>query len=116
MEKPVAVFDPAPRTKEMMFTEETWQELNALVELRNVSAPGALSEAVYVIGQTDMDSRRLAEAENLKAIINVEGNFLPNVDYAAAATRCIHVLNISPVFAQAVAEMSLALSWIWPGT
>ena len=39
-----------------------------------------------IVGQTAMPAERLARAPKLRAIVNVEGNFLPNVDYAAAST------------------------------
>jgi phosphoglycerate dehydrogenase-like enzyme len=40
----------------------------------------------------------------------VEGNFLPNVDYAECHRRNIPVLSVGPFFAQAVAEMALGLA------
>ncbi len=43
-------------------------------------------------------------------MINVEGNFLPNVDYAACRARGIHVLCASPAFADAVAESALGMA------
>jgi hypothetical protein len=56
-----------------------------------------LPQAVAILGQTAMPTDRIARAPKLRAIVNVEGNFLPNVDYAAAlearrsrcpSTRC----------------------------
>jgi phosphoglycerate dehydrogenase-like enzyme len=44
----------------------------------------------------------------LRAIINVEGNFLPNVDYDYCFTHGIRVLIASPAFAVPVAELALA--------
>jgi phosphoglycerate dehydrogenase-like enzyme len=69
-----------------------------------------LPEAVAVIGQTDLPAERLARAEKLRVVINVEGNFLPNVDYAACRARGIHVLCASPAFAGAVAESALGMA------
>jgi phosphoglycerate dehydrogenase-like enzyme len=46
----------------------------------------------------------------LKAIFNVEGNFLPNVDYGYCFRNGIRVLNISPVFAEPVAEAALGMA------
>jgi phosphoglycerate dehydrogenase-like enzyme len=57
-----------------------------------------------------MPAERLERAERLRAIVNVEGNFLPNVDYAAALDRGVHVLNASPAFALPVAEMALGMA------
>ena len=42
--------------------------------------------------------------------INVEGNFLRNVDYEACFARGIHVLVASPAFAPAVAEAALGMA------
>ena len=43
-------------------------------------------------------------------MLNVEGNFLPNIDYPACFARGIEVLGIGPVFGQPVAEMALGLA------
>ena len=69
-----------------------------------------LGEAELVIGQTDLPAERIDAAPRLKAIINVEGNFLPNVDYAACFRRGIQVLAVAPAFAGPVAEMGLAMA------
>ena len=69
-----------------------------------------LPEAVAIVGQTAMPKERLERAPNLRAIVNVEGNFLPNVDYAACLDRGVHVLNASPAFARPVAEMALGMA------
>jgi len=36
-----------------------------------------------LLGQTDMPRERFERAPRLKAIFNVETNFLPNIDYVA---------------------------------
>jgi phosphoglycerate dehydrogenase-like enzyme len=69
-----------------------------------------LPDVVAILGQTAMPGERLARAPKLRAIVNVEGNFLPNVDYAAALDRGVHVLNASPAFALPVAEMALGMA------
>ena len=69
-----------------------------------------LREAVAIVGQTAMPAERLARAPRLRAIVNVEGNFLPNVDYAACLDRGVHVLNASPAFALPVAELALGMA------
>jgi phosphoglycerate dehydrogenase-like enzyme len=69
-----------------------------------------LPEAVAIVGQTDLDAGRIARAERLRAVINVEGNFLRNVDYEACFARGIHVLVASPAFAPAVAEAALGMA------
>jgi phosphoglycerate dehydrogenase-like enzyme len=52
----------------------------------------------------------LDRAPNLRAIFNVESNFLPNIDYAECHRRGIPVLSTAPVFAKPVAEMALCMA------
>jgi phosphoglycerate dehydrogenase-like enzyme len=68
-----------------------------------------LPDAEILIGQSDMPRERLERAKRLRAIFNVEGNFLPNVDYQYCFEHGIRVLIASPAFAMSVAEMALAL-------
>jgi phosphoglycerate dehydrogenase-like enzyme len=68
-----------------------------------------LPDAEILIGQSDMPRERLERAKRLRAIFNVEGNFLPNVDYQYCFEHGIRVLIGSPAFAISVAEMALAL-------
>jgi phosphoglycerate dehydrogenase-like enzyme len=70
----------------------------------------ALPQAAALIGQSDLPAARLANAPRLRAVINVEGNFLPNVDYAECARRGIAVLSVAPCFSLPVAEMGLGLA------
>jgi phosphoglycerate dehydrogenase-like enzyme len=46
----------------------------------------------------------------LRAIINVETNFLQNVDYDACFTRGVHILAPGSAFAKPVAEMALGFA------
>lgn len=120
--RPIALLDPAPREMELMFTEENLKRLTDLVELRpgpgedNYESPTIeqideiLPEATYVIGQTDLPRERLVKAPNLQAIFNVESNFLPNIDYQYCFSNNIRVLTVSPVFADAVAELGLGFA------
>ncbi len=68
-----------------------------------------LPEASLLIGQSDMPRERLDRAPNLRGIINVETNFLQNVDYEACFARGVHVLAPSGAFARPVAEMTLGM-------
>jgi phosphoglycerate dehydrogenase-like enzyme len=114
----VILVDPLPRTLEMICDAPTRARLEALGPLvihEDGPMPDEvverhLSEVVAILGQTAMPAERLARAPKLKAIVNVEGNFLPNVDYAAALDRGVHVLNASPAFALPVAEMALGMA------
>jgi len=70
----------------------------------------SVTTADIIIGQFDLPRSRLERIPRLKAIFNVEGNFLPNVDYQYCFQRGVRVLTISPVFAEPVAEMALGLA------
>ena len=70
----------------------------------------ALPETEILVGQSDLPRKRLERGKRLRAIFNVEGNFLPNIDYDYCFARNIRVLIASPAFAVPVAEMALALA------
>ena len=115
---PVILVDPLPRTLAMICDAPTRARLEALGPLvvhEDGPMPDAvverhLPEAVAILGQTAMPAERLARAPKLRAIVNVEGNFLPNVDYEAALDRGVHVLNAGPAFALPVAEAALGMA------
>jgi phosphoglycerate dehydrogenase-like enzyme len=116
--KPVIVVDPLPRTLDVICDAETRRRLEALGRLvvsEDQPMPAEvverwLPEAAILIGQTAMPRERLDRARNLKAIFNVETNFLPNVDYQACQERGIWVLSPTSAFAVVVAEASLAMA------
>ncbi len=116
--EPLILVDPQPRTLEMICdapTRERFARLGRLVVHDDGPMPDELveqhlPEVAAIVGQTAMPAERLQRAPNLRAIVNVEGNFLPNVDYAAALDRGIHVLNASPAFALPVAEAALGMA------
>src|SRR5215216_7427351 len=114
----MVLVDPLPRTLDMICDAPTRARLEALGPLvvhEDGPMPDELVEAhlpqaTAILGQTAMPAERLERAPNLRAIVNVEGNFLPNVDYAAALARGVHVLNASPAFALPVAEAALGMA------
>ena len=121
LDVPVILFDPWPRSASLIFAPEReahFERLGRIVGIAESAAgklppdlvEATLPDVVAIVGQTDLDARRLARAPKLKALINVEGNFQQNVDYAECFRRGIHVLTIAPVFAQAVAEMALGMA------
>jgi hypothetical protein len=63
-----------------------------------------LPRAFAIVGQPDLPTERLDRAPGLRALLNVEGNFFPNVDYATCFARGVHVLGCGPAYATAVAE------------
>ena len=119
MTKPLILVDPWPRRREMVFTDDQWARLDAMADVvsSDGNAPmaaatveGALARVNALLGQTDLPAERIVRAPQLRAIINVEGNFFPNVDYEACFARGVEVLCIAPVFALPVAEMALGLA------
>jgi phosphoglycerate dehydrogenase-like enzyme len=115
------LFDPFPRAAPLILAGDMlarFESLGRVVGLAESAAgklPAALVDDVLpdvdvIVGQTDLGSDRLARASKLRAVINVEGNFGQNVDYAECFRRGIQVLSIAPVFAQAVAEMALGMA------
>lgn len=119
-EKPlILIADPSPRTIPMVFNDNEWARISSLgrvvvhdkqSRLSDAALEGALQEATVIVGQINLPKERLAQCRNLKAIFNIEGNFLPNIDYGYCFGHGIRVLNISPVFAAPVAEMALGMA------
>lgn len=115
---PLILFDPFPRSRQLIFTDAQWQRLAGqarIVHHDNGRMPAELVDrhlgvAALVIGQTDLSAERIEAASLLKAVVNVEGNFLPNIDYAACFRRGVQVFGVAPAFAAPVAEMGLALA------
>ncbi len=118
MTQPLILVDPHPRALAQICDPDTLQRLQALGRLvvhEDGPMPADmvdqhLPEAALIIGQTDLPQARLARAANLRAIINVETNFLPNVDYEHCFARGIHVITPSSAFAPAVAEAALGMA------
>lgn len=117
-EAPLILVDPLPRTLDAICDPSTRRRLEALGRLEVFeSAPAPddvvdrlLPETVLLIGQTAMPRERLDRAPKLRAIFNVETNFLPNIDYEACRQRGIWVLSPTSAFAPAVAESALAMA------
>ncbi|MEV8426906.1 hydroxyacid dehydrogenase [Streptomyces niveus] len=115
--KPVVVLRPTPQRTDRIFTPATLELLRdrfTVVDLEEDPSEAALEEvlpdAFAIVGQPDLPAQRLARGGRLRALLNVEGNFFPNVDYATCFERGIHVLGCGPAYAQAVAEYSLGLA------
>lgn len=116
--EPVILLDPHPRKIARIFDEPTQRRLEKLGRvLWHDGSPAAaehidrhLPQAIALIGQSPLDRARLDRAPHLRAVFNVESNFLPNVDYAECDRRGIPVLSTAPVYAQPVAELALAMA------
>ncbi|MCB1447553.1 MAG: hydroxyacid dehydrogenase [Rhizobiaceae bacterium] len=111
------IFDPEPRAAEDIFTAADREKFFSTYDV--VTWNGEDREAFYdrylptadvVISQQPMEKTRLDQASKLRCIVNVETNFLPNVDYEACFHRGIHVIAPSSVFAAPVAEMGVGMA------
>lgn len=109
---------PSPRVISEIFDEGDLRQLRELCELV-VQESGEVSDSLFddaavsaaiIIGQMDLPESRLKKAKSLRAIFNVEGNFLPNVDYGYCFRNGIRVLSTSPVFAEPVSEAALGMA------
>ncbi len=119
MTQPLIVIDAAPRGLDEIFDAGMRARLARLGRVEAHEGPGRmdaerferlLPEVEVLIGQSDMGRDRLDKAKKLRAIVNVETNFLQNVDYETCFKRGIHVLAPSGAFARPVAEMTLGLA------
>jgi phosphoglycerate dehydrogenase-like enzyme len=116
--RPLILVDPLPRTLDVICDSGTRKRLEALGELvvseerpmPDGDVDRLLPETSLLIGQTAMPRARLERAGCLKAIFNVETNFLPNIDYHACHERGIWVLSPTSAFATVVAESALAMA------
>jgi phosphoglycerate dehydrogenase-like enzyme len=118
---PQVILAPAPQRSDRIFTPERRAELEEhfrVVDLEHVTRPdafdeafeGVLPDAFAIIGQPELGTERLRRASQLRAILNVEGNFFSNVDYETCFARGVYVLGCGPAYAQAVAEHALGLA------
>jgi phosphoglycerate dehydrogenase-like enzyme len=104
-----------PHGASRLFTDADRAELEDrfnVVDLegRSEELDAYLGEAFAIVGQPDLPLERIELAQNLRALLNIEGNFYPNVDYRALFDRGVHVLGCGPAYADAVAEYSLGLA------
>jgi phosphoglycerate dehydrogenase-like enzyme len=109
---------PEPRAMCDIFDESDLARLRALGDVF-VHESGPVTDSLFdekvadaeiIMGQFDLPASRLQRARSLRAVFNVEGNFLPNIDYAYCFRSGIRVLSTSPVFAEPVAEAALGMA------
>ena len=111
------LIDPFPRKMDLIFSKEKLRLLKKNFNLINVPNKNKerfyeenISKADFIIGQPNLPSKLLEKAKKLKAIFNVESNFMDNMDYDYCFKNSIHVLSTAPVFAQTVAEIALGFA------
>ena len=98
---PVILLDPYPRSSNQIFDAATKARLESLGEVLwpdDEPTPASddyidrhLPNATVLIGQSALPKERLDRAPMLRAVFNVESNFLPNVDYLECHRCGIHV-------------------------
>jgi phosphoglycerate dehydrogenase-like enzyme len=80
---------PEPRAMSDIFDENDLARLRALGEVF-VHESGPVTDTLFdeevanadiIIGQFDLPESRLKRVPSLRAVFNVEGNFLSNIDY-----------------------------------
>jgi phosphoglycerate dehydrogenase-like enzyme len=113
--RPLILLDTAPQPTDRIFSPHTWDILSRDFEVCDVGSDqvtldALLPDAFAVVGQPDLPRGRLDRAGKLRAIVNVEANFYPNVDYPTAFSRGVRVLGCGPAYAQPVAEYALGLA------
>jgi phosphoglycerate dehydrogenase-like enzyme len=116
-DRPLVVLRPAPHGIDRIFSAEAQARLRRDYELELLEGEAddgrlddLLPRAFAVVGQPDLPADRIAGAVRLRVVMNVEGNFYPNVDYDACFRAGIHVLGCGPAYAEAVAEFALGLA------
>ena len=117
MKKQIVISDPFPRTLDLIFTKEKIKELKKKYKIITVPEKNKkkfyennIDKATFILGQPDLNKKILSKAKKLKAIINVESNFMNNVDYKYCFKKRIHVIATSPVFSKPVAEIALGMT------
>ena len=117
MSKLIVISDPFPRTLELIFTKKKLKELKSKYKVLTVSKNNPkkfyennIHKATFIMGQPNLDKKLLLKAKKLKAIINVESNFMDNIDYDYCFKKRIHVIATSPVFSKPVAEIALGMT------
>jgi phosphoglycerate dehydrogenase-like enzyme len=113
--KPLVLVAPYPQRREIVFADDTWQDLLAAFDVVEIDGADArfdelLPAAFAIVGQPELPAVRIDAAKQLRAVCNVEGNFFPNVDYDACFVRGVYVLGCGPAYAQPVAEYALGLA------
>jgi phosphoglycerate dehydrogenase-like enzyme len=115
--RPLVISVPEPRSIKLIFTKRDESILRTNYNLVEGHGPTVaatvetnIAETTFIMGQPDLSTALLQKAKNLKAIFNVESNFLDNMDYDYCFAHGIHVLTTGRVFAAPVAEIGLGMA------
>ncbi len=104
---------PAPRTLDLIFTDEALKDFRhrfQVIEGDQAILEQKIGEIDFIVGQPPLPTALLEKATRLQAVLNVESNFLNNMDYEQCFRRGIHVLSTGKVFAEPVAEIGLGFA------
>ena len=115
--RPTVISVPEPRSLELILSKDNEAKLRRDYQIVEGQGPTVakvvaehIAEASFIIGQPELPRPLLQQAKNLKAVLNVESNFLDNMDYGYCFSQGIHVLTTGKVFAVPVAEIGLGLA------
>jgi len=111
------IVDPFPREMDLIFSRDklvylkkNFKLINAPIKNKKHFYEKNISNADFIIGQPNLSKTILKKAAKLKAIFNIESNFIDNMDYEYCFTNGIYVLSTAPVFAQTVAEIAVGFT------
>ena len=105
--KPIIITDPFPRTMDILFSRKNLKYLKNNFNLikapkinKNKFYKKYLPNADYIIGQPNLPNELIKQQTKLKAIFNVESNFMDNMDYDYCFDNDIYVLNLFTKFSK----------------
>ena len=117
-DKPLLVLDQHFRTRDELFSPDTFRQLSGLCRIaggkdspmsRDALASHLPQAAFLVAARPALAAEDIASAPQLRAVIEVSGAFHAELDYAACFDAGVEVLSCAPGFGPAVAEMGLAM-------
>lgn len=118
MSKPLLLMDPHFRTRNELFSDAAFAQLEDMCRVSlSEGAPMPLervdaeikSASFYVAARPALAKDHISKSPHLRAVIEVSGAFHGELDYKACFDADIEVLSCAPGFRRAVAEMGLAM-------
>src|SRR6218665_512361 len=87
--RPLVISAPAPRTLDLIFSDEARPALHAGYRIVEADAEDIArlpdeelrGEARYIIGQPPLSEATLVRLQNLRCVLNVESNLFNNMPY-----------------------------------
>ena len=116
------IVDPFPRQMDLIFSKDklvylkkNFKLIDAPIKNKKNFYQNNISKADFIIGQPDLPNSILKKAAKLKAIFNVESNFLDNMDYEYCFRNGIYVLSTAPVLLKQLLKLQLVLLYLSRG-